>query len=354
MTTDRPDATTTTLRIQVESALLAAIIADSEDAIISKTLDGVVTSWNGAAERLYGWRGPEIVGQSVLRLIPSELHHEEEDILRRLRAGERIERYETKRLRKDGSQISVSLTISPIRDASGAIIGASKIAHDITARRDAEVALAALAEEGHALETLSRVGQSVASEFDLEIIVQRITDAATELSEAAFGAFFYNVIGREGEESYWLYCISGVPREKFSDFPMPRATDVFAPTFRGEGVIRSSDIRQDPRFGRNDPYRGMPKGHLPVVSYLAVPVVSKSGEVIGGLFLGHPQPGMFTERAERLVMGVASQAAIAIDNSRLVQTLKDREARLAQLLSERAPSCSPSGLRVPTLNASVT
>ncbi|HXC60854.1 MAG TPA: ATP-binding protein [Steroidobacteraceae bacterium] len=329
------DRISTTDTQDLDRALLAAIIAGSEDAIISKTLNSIVTSWNGAAERLFGWTAAEMIGQPILRIIPPDMLYEEERILTKLRAGERVERYETTRIRKDGSRVAISLTISPIRDASGKVVGASKIAHDITERRRAEEAIAALADEGHALETLSRVGKSVASEFDLETIVQRVTDAATELSDAAFGAFFYNVIGREGEESYWLYSISGVPREKFANFPMPRATEVFAPTFRGEANLRSDDIRKDPRFGRNSPYHGMPEGHLPVVSYLAVPVISKSGEVIGGIFLGHSEPARFTARAERLVTGIASQAAIAIDNSRLVQQLKERESRLNQLLGER-------------------
>jgi PAS domain S-box-containing protein len=320
---------------EIERALLAAIIAGSEDAIISKTLQGVVTSWNAAAERLFGWKADEIIGHSVLRLIPEPLHPEEGQILSKLRNGERIERYETTRVRKDGSFVEVSLTISPIKDAAGQVVGASKIAHDITERRRADAALAALADEGHALETLSKVGRSVASEFDLETIVQRVTDAATELSGAEFGAFFYNVLEPQGRGSYWLYSISGVPREKFADFPMPRATEVFGPTFRGEGIVRSDDIRLDPRFGKNPPHHGMPEGHLPVTSYLAVPVTSRNGEVIGGLFLGHPERGVFKDRAERLVAGIASQAAIAIDNSRLVQTLKDRETRLSELLGER-------------------
>jgi PAS domain S-box-containing protein len=319
----------------IDSALLSAIIAGSEDAIISKTLDGVITSWNAAAERLFGWAPHEMIGQSVLRLIPLEIQFEEEEILGKLRAGERIERYETTRVRKDGARINVSLTISPIRNADGVITGASKIAHDITERRRADAALAALAEEGRALETLSRVGRSVASEYDLEVIVQRVTDAATELSGAAFGAFFYNVLGSDGQGSYWLHSLSGASREKFARFPMPRATEVFAPTFRGESNVRSDDIRADPRFGKNEPYHGMPEGHPQVASYLAVPVTSKSGEVIGGLFLGHPERGVFTERADRLVTGIAHQAAIAIDNSRLVQALKDREAKLSQLLTER-------------------
>jgi len=114
-----------------------------------------------------------------------------------------------------------------------------------------------------------------------------------------------------------LYVLSGVPREAFSQFPVPRNTRVFDPTFQGEGVVRSDDITKDPRYGQNPPYGGMPPGHLPVVSYLAAPVISRSGEVLGGLFFGHPQRGVFTARHERIVAGLAAQAAVAMDNARL-------------------------------------
>ncbi|MEJ1963093.1 MAG: PAS domain S-box protein [Gammaproteobacteria bacterium] len=113
-------------------AHLAAIVSSSEEAIVSKTLEGVVTSWNSAAERLFGFTSAEMVGQSIKRVIPPELHDEESAILARLRAGERIERYETTRVRKSGERVEVSLTISPVRDRNGTIVGAAKVAHDIT------------------------------------------------------------------------------------------------------------------------------------------------------------------------------------------------------------------------------
>jgi light-regulated signal transduction histidine kinase (bacteriophytochrome) len=111
--------------------------------------------------------------------------------------------------------------------------------------------------------------------------------------------------------------LSGVPREAFENFPMPRNTHVFGPTFRGEGAVRSDDITKDPRYGKNAPYHGMPQGHLPVCSYLAVPVVSRTGKVLGGLFFGHSQVGIFTEEAEQIATGIAAQAAIALDNAAL-------------------------------------
>jgi signal transduction histidine kinase/CheY-like chemotaxis protein len=175
-----------------------------------------------------------------------------------------------------------------------------------------------LEEESRVLEILNKVGATVAAELNLERAVQFLTDAATELTGATFGSFFYNVIDEKGE-SYTLYTLSGAPREAFSKFPMPRNTAVFALTFSGEGVVRSDDILKDPRYGQNDPHYGMPKGHLSVRSYLAAPVVSRSGEVLGGLFFGHPEPGKFTEHSERLLAGIAAQAAITIDNARLFQ-----------------------------------
>jgi PAS domain S-box-containing protein len=119
-------------------AHLAAIVENSQDAIVSKTLEGVVTSWNRGAQRLFGYSAAEMIGQPITRLIPPERHAEETGILSRLRRGERIESYETQRLRKDGGIVEVALTISPVRDSSGRIIGASKIARDIGARRAEE------------------------------------------------------------------------------------------------------------------------------------------------------------------------------------------------------------------------
>ena len=179
-------------------AHLAAIVVSSEDAIASKDLDGVVTSWNQAAERLFGYTAAEMIGQPITRIIPAELLHEETMILGRLRAGQRIERFETVRLRSDGERVEVSLTVSPVRDRSGVVVGAAKVAHDITARKRAE---RALADEAHALETLDRIGKAVAAQLELERVVQIVTDAATEITGAGFGSFFYNVV-KDQEESY--------------------------------------------------------------------------------------------------------------------------------------------------------
>lgn len=130
-----------------ERMWLASIVESSDDAIISKNLDGIITSWNKGAERLYGYVVDEVVGKPITILIPRERHHEEDAILERIRRGERVDHYETVRRCKNGALIEVSLTVSPIRGAGGKIVGASKVARDITERKRAEAQIAVLARE---------------------------------------------------------------------------------------------------------------------------------------------------------------------------------------------------------------
>lgn len=188
-----------------------------------------------------------------------------------------------------------------------------------------QIASIALSTERY--DQLADVARDVAGRLDLDAVVQRITDAATTLTGAQFGAFFYNVTRPDGE-AYTLYTISGVPREHFSQFPMPRNTQVFAPTFAGTGIMRSANILKDPRYGKNAPHHGMPAGHLPVVSYLAVPVKSRTGEVLGGLFFGHPDEGVFGETEEKVAEALAGHAAVALDNVRLYESLERDRAGL--------------------------
>ncbi len=439
---------------------LSALIESADDAIISKTLDGIITSWNEGARRIFGYEADEVIGKPVTILIPEGHRDEEPAILARLRAGKRIEHYETVRLRKDGQLIDISLTVSPIKGPDGKTVGASKIARDITEQRQARRALdeaserlkialdaaslgdwswdaktdittmsenaaaifgippgphmtwtemngllheddlerartavdtalanrggydveyrvrhpkksgswvwvaskgrgiyaddgsivgmmglvqdisnrksneETLREQAEALRTLNEMGQKISAELDLHNTVQAVTDAATELIGARFGSFFYNVLNENGT-SHMLFTHAGVPREAFEYFTTPRATDLFGPTFRGEGVVRIDDVKLDPRYGKNSPYYGMPEGYLPVTSYLAVPVISRSGEALGGLFFGHPEPGMFTERDEITVSGLASQAAIAMDNARLYETAQKARAEAERAAAEK-------------------
>ena len=161
-------------------ALLAAIVTASDDAIISKTLDGIVTSWNRAAELIFGYTAEEIIGEPIFKLANPANPEEMAMILARLRAGEKVDHYETARRRKDGRIIDISLTVSPIRDASGEIIGASKIVRDLTERRAAESRLRQLEAELSHVSRLTEMGQ-MASAIAHEVN-QPLTAATTYLA----------------------------------------------------------------------------------------------------------------------------------------------------------------------------
>jgi len=267
----------------VAARRLAAFVESSDDAIITKDLNGVITSWNPAAERMFGYAEEEAVGKSVRMLIPEDLQGEEDDVLRKIREGQRVDHYETFRQHKNGRKIAISLTISPIFDARGVIVGASKIARDVTERVKMRAEALESAENS---EKIGDVGAVLASTLDRDTIIQKVTDTAIALTRAEFGAF--------------------------------------APTFNGDAVVRLDDVTKDPRYGKNPPLNGMPAGHLPVCSYLAVPVKRLTGGgVLGGLFFSHSKPGMFTEQHEKLAVGIASWATVALENARLYTEAQD-------------------------------
>lgn len=312
-------------------------------AILNRDLQYVAVSARWKAS--YGITD-DLTGRSHLEIFP-DASEDWKQIYRKSLAGESIRRDHDVIVHSNGKKQHLRWEIQPWWEREGVVGGIILFREDITERVIAEQNFR---REAEVLDTIIKSTSSLAANLNLEKIVQEVTDAATQLSGAQFGAFFYNIINDRGE-SYTLYTISGVPREHFSKFPMPRNTEVFEPTFRGLGTVRSGNITKDPRYGKNDPHFGMPKGHLPVCSYLAVPVTSRSGEVFGGLFFGHSAPDRFTEISERLVEAVARQAGIAIENSRLFES--EQRARTRAENTSREISKAEERLKLITTSVDV-
>ncbi len=202
---------------------------------------------------------------------------------------------------------------SKVQRIGDRVVGRVLSYRDITDRIRAEETLR---DEAGVLELLNKTGRAIAAQLDLQTVVQIVTEAATELTGATFGAF-YQPTTDGPEKSFRLYALTGAPPAAFDEFKARQTGVVFERTFRGEGPIRSDDILQDRRFARMPPSSATDGAVLTIRSYLAMPVISVSGEVIGGLFFGHPEPRVFSERADRIIIGVAAQAAIALDNAHL-------------------------------------
>ncbi len=300
-------------RFEAASLHLAAIVESSDDAIISKDLNGIITSWNRGAERIFGYTTAEALGRPVSILTAPTLPNEMPDILAKIKRGERVEQYETRRRRKDGQVIDVALTVSPVRNAAGRIVGAAKIARDITQRKRAErervLLLAREQEARRVAELLNRVAPRLAAQLDIQKLAQEATDMARALVGAECGAFLQNA-PNEKSESYTLYASSGAPMEAFAG----PGNNLFEPTLRDRIVMRSDDVTEDLRYAKHAPGFG-----ASVRSYLAAPVITRSGEILGGLFFGHGEPGKFTATHEAILTGIAAQAAIAMDNARLFE-----------------------------------
>ena len=174
---------------QITNSRLAAIVSSSDDAIIGKTVDGIVTDWNGAAQRIFGYSAGEMVGQSITRLLPPGMEAEEDAILARIRAGQKVDHFETRRRRKDGTIIDVSVSVSPIWDGQGALIGASKVARDITAARQAQIALQE--REAHLQSVLATVPDAM-----IVIDTRGIMQSFSATAEKLFGFTAVEVVGR--------------------------------------------------------------------------------------------------------------------------------------------------------------
>ena len=222
--------------------------------------------------------------------------------------------------------------VNAVRDRRGKVVRWFGTNTDVDQVKRAEQALR---EESKVLELLNSTGSALASTRDLRSLLQVATDAASGIAGARFGAFFYH--GKEGEgPKFSLYTVSGGSANEFQSFGEPHATALFGAGFRGAGLVRSTDIGGAGHDGPAPPQFGMLSGQPVVKSYLSVPVTAASGEAIGTMFFGHPEPGVFTERTERIVRGIAAQAAVALDNTRLYEAAQQAaEERKVLLESER-------------------
>jgi PAS domain S-box-containing protein len=324
-----------------------ALFDQVQNAVLLADDNGRYIDANPAACALMGLPCEELIGKSLAQFAPPGNAPEVkaswreflqtgsqtgEIVLQRLDGTPRILEYRARANVRPGVHLSILRDVTDQRHAE----------------KRAQLLLEDLREERDTLDTVNRIGRLLSGELDLQKLVQAATDAATELTGAQFGAFFYNTINAQGE-SLLLYTISGAPLEAFSRFPHPRATPLFGPTFRAEGIIRIGDVTNDARYGHMAPHFGMPEGHLPVRSYFAVPVVSRSGEVLGGLFFGHEEADVFTERAERNLVALVAQVAIAVDNARLYEKaqreaeVQARQAQQAELRADISAALAAGG-----------
>ena len=231
---------------------LAAIIDSADDAIVSKDLNGIVSSWNGGASRMFGYSADEMLGQPILRLIPEELHYEEDEILRKIRAGEWIDHYETRRTKKNGDSVEVSVTISPVRDDSGKIIGASKIARDISNRKRVERLLV----QSEKLAATGRMAATIAHEINnpLESLVNLIY-LARENSEQDAKVYGYLLtaenelerVSHIARQTLGFYRDTGSPTEVHLHQLMENVLSVYSSKLLAAGITTDKQFHDQPK-----------------------------------------------------------------------------------------------------------
>jgi PAS domain S-box-containing protein len=299
-----------------ESRYLAAMVESSDDAIISKDLSGIITSWNRAAERIFGYTAEEIVGLSVTILIPQDRQNEEPRILARLRKGERIDHYETIRRRKDGTDLNVSLTVSPIKDETGRIIGASKIARDITERKRAE--------------SVQRVL------FELACAVNRAV-ALPEIYEAALTAICRSQ--QADRASILLYDAEGVMRFKAwrgLSKKYRQAVEGHSPWRRDDSAPKPVCIEDVARAELDDALRAVVLGEG--IQALAFLPVTYEGKLLGKFMIYYDTPHRFTPEELQPTQAIINQVAFAIERQKagetLERTVSERTASLREAVAQ--------------------
>ena len=212
--------------------------------------------------------------------------------------------------------------VTPLRNATADVVRWFGTNTDITEFkriRDERALLLTREREARATaELLNQVGPTLLGQRDLTQLAQSVIDLAAAGIGAEFGGFLYKAVNEKGE-AYAIHGSSGPPDRELKTFSLPRSVEQYQRTFQDERIVRATDVEADPRFGKTLPFFGVPEEHLPVRSYLAAPVISRSGEVLGAMFFTHRSPGRFIDCHEAIVAGIAAQAAIAIDNAGLFE-----------------------------------
>jgi PAS domain S-box-containing protein len=311
-------------RVEAQS-LLAAIVASSEDAIISKTLDGIITSWNRGAERLFGWRPEEVVGQSINVIVPPELREQELRILEQLRSGKPVEHLEIERLRKDGSRVQVAVTISPVYDRHGHIIGSSKTARDITARKVWESDL-------------------VRSEEAQRLLVG-IHDATRGIADPAI--VMREIVTRVGIHFDVIRCAYGEVADNQQELLISRGYTKDVATVAGLYALEAfgSALAAELKAGRttaledvrHNPLTATPKAQatyaaMQVVSMIVAPLV-RSGKLVAILVVCDNKPRAWTENDARLLEQVAERTLFAVESARAEASLRENRDALTQAMT---------------------
>ena len=262
------------------AAWVAAIVDSSDDAIVSKTLDGLITSWNRAAERIFGWTAAEAVGRSITIVIPPDRLAEEEDILARIKQGEKIEHFETTRMRKDGTRFEISLTVSPIKNAKGEVIGASKIARDISARLHGDEAIARLA--------------AIVNSADDAIVSKTLDGVITSWNRAAQAMFGWTAAEAVGQRITLI-----IPRERWHE-----EDEVLARVRKGESIDHFDTVRVRKSGERID------------VSLTVSPVKDARGRIIG---------------ASKIARDVSDRKRAEAERTKLLQTVQQAREEAEEL-----------------------
>ena len=318
-------------RAEDARARLAAIVESSEDAIIGKTLEGIITNWNQGAERLYGYRAEDVLGRSLALLVPPGRPNELPEILARLARGEAITHYETERMRHDGQLIQVSLTISPIHDPSGAIVGAATITRDITAQKRTAAEVERRRQE---TELLAEIAQSLNASLDLDMVLRRVVTGAQGLcgSERVFLA-----LREPGSDALVGRYAVGAPEIVYAGLRIEPGKGLGGQVLLSKRPWRTVDYAADTRFSKEYVAGAREAGHLAV---LAVPLLLDR-RVEGVLYASNPSSYPFTDRDEEILERLAVHAALAIQNAQLYRQVQAElaerqkaEAALAQAAAE--------------------